>query len=461
MSAITTSIHADEIRARFARALSEMYKQEVPQYGTLLDLVAETNALTLEQYPALAAQLSASGQLDRLDIERHGAIRLGTAEELATIARAFALMGMYAVGYYDLSQAGVPVHATAFRPLDEASLRRNPFRVFTSLLRLDLLDDQNLSERAAAILNERRIFTPRGLALLALGEQQGGFSSDEADEFVLQILETFRWHHESTADVNTYRELRAAHPLVADVVCFKGPHINHLTPRVLDIDEAQAAMQRHNIRAKASIEGPPRREVPILLRQTSFLALEEPIYFRGGEGRAGSHTARFGEIEQRGCALTPKGRALYDRMLEAATHSSLKDAFADFPDDLESLRKQGLTYFTYRVTRRPTSSDTPPAKATTEQLIESGWLRADPLIYEDFLPVSAAGIFRSNLGAEGGSRYEAAPDRPFFEAALGSRVRDEFELYEAAQSDSLAACLKLFHSESLSSSAAQSSVSRK
>jgi uncharacterized glyoxalase superfamily metalloenzyme YdcJ len=36
-----------------------------------------------------------------------------------------------------------------------------------------------------------------------------------------------------------------------------------------------------------------------------------------GEHR-GTHSARFGEIEQRGVALTPKGRALYDRLLQAA-----------------------------------------------------------------------------------------------------------------------------------------------
>ncbi|PVM01489.1 hypothetical protein C4794_26615, partial [Salmonella enterica subsp. enterica serovar Anatum] len=41
----------------------------------------------------------------------------------------------------DLSQAGVPVHSTAFRPIDEASLSRNPFRMFTSLLRLELIEN--------------------------------------------------------------------------------------------------------------------------------------------------------------------------------------------------------------------------------------------------------------------------------------------------------------------------------
>ncbi|MFT7865638.1 2-oxoadipate dioxygenase/decarboxylase family protein, partial [Salmonella enterica] len=67
---------------------------------------------------------------------------------------------------------------------------------------------------------------------------------------------------------------------------------------------------------KILIEGPPRREIPLLLRQTSFKALEEPVHFAGEH--LGTHTARFGEIEQRGVALTPKGRELYDRLLAEA-----------------------------------------------------------------------------------------------------------------------------------------------
>lgn len=60
---------------------------------------------------------------------------------------------------------------------------------------------------------------------------------------------------------------------------------------------------------KATIEGLARRDCPILLRQTSFKALEETIAF--ADVAKGKHTVRFGEIEQRGIALTRKGRALY------------------------------------------------------------------------------------------------------------------------------------------------------
>jgi uncharacterized glyoxalase superfamily metalloenzyme YdcJ len=56
------------------------------------------------------------------------------------------------------------------------------------------------------------------------------------------------------------------------------------------------------------------------LRQTSFKARPEPVEFIEEDGRrvTGAHAARFGEIEQRGAALTAKGRALYDRLLAEA-----------------------------------------------------------------------------------------------------------------------------------------------
>ena len=114
----------DEISVRFSRAMSDMYRQEVPQYGTLMQLVADVDADVLSEHPDLSARLARTDGLDRIGLERHGAIRLGTAEELATIRRLFAVMGMYPVGYYDLSVAGVPVHSTGFRPVTDEALAR-------------------------------------------------------------------------------------------------------------------------------------------------------------------------------------------------------------------------------------------------------------------------------------------------------------------------------------------------
>lgn len=146
---MANTITADDIREHFSQAMSAMYQQEVPQYGTLLDTVADVNTAVLENNPLLHEQLANADELARLNVERHGAIRVGTAQELSTLRRMFAIMGMYPVSYYDLSQAGVPVHSTAFRPVDDAALCRNPFRIFTSLLRLELIDNVVLRERAA------------------------------------------------------------------------------------------------------------------------------------------------------------------------------------------------------------------------------------------------------------------------------------------------------------------------
>ncbi|HEJ7448984.1 TPA: VOC family protein, partial [Klebsiella oxytoca] len=426
---------------------SAMYQQEVPQYGTLLELVADVNLAILENNPKLHEQLANADELARLNVERHGAIRVGTAEELATLRRMFAIMGMYPVSYYDLSQAGVPVHSTAFRPVDDAALARNPFRIFTSLLRLELIANDALRKRASQILSGRDIFTPRCRELIALYEQKGEFTAAEAREFVEQALETFRWHRQTLVDEETYHALHDEHRLIADVVCFPGCHINHLTPRTLDIDRVQALMPECGIAPKALIEGPPRREVPILLRQTSFKALEEPVMFAGEH--KGTHTARFAEIEQRGIALTPKGRALYDRLLGEAgvgkdnlNHQRhLQEVFSAFPDSEFLLRQQGLAYFRYRLTPageahrqafRPGDDPQP--------LIERGWVIAQPIIYEDFLPVSAAGIFQSNLGNEVQTRSHGNASREAFEEALGCAVYDEFSLYQQAEERSKRRC---------------------
>ena len=441
----------DAIRSRFSGAMSEMYRREVPQYGTLLDLVADINARHLAEAPGLEAALARAGDLERLHVERHGAIRLGTARELSQARRIFAVMGMRPVGYYDLSVAGVPVHSTAFRPVTDEALAANPFRLFTSLLRLELITDVALREEAARILARRAIFTPRALALTALAESAGGLTDGEADEFVAEVRETFRWHGESTVDASTYARLHDAHRLIADVVCFRGPHINHLTPRVLDIDAAQAGMPRRGIAAKDVVEGPPRRRHPILLRQTSFKALQETVRFAGAD-EAGRHTARFGEIEQRGMALTRAGRALYDRLLAGvrdaapaaaagtAYDARLAAAFGAFPDDLETIRRDALAFFRYHLV-----ADHPAAGAGASRdldtLVAAGAVRAEPIVYEDFLPVSAAGIFQSNLGGTEQRSYRANEAREAFERDLGAPVLDEFALYEAAQQRSIEAVL--------------------
>ncbi|SER52234.1 Uncharacterized metalloenzyme YdcJ, glyoxalase superfamily [Vreelandella subterranea] len=437
-------VSSDDIRDQFSKAMSAMYQQEVPQYSALLSLVAAVNEEVLAASPTLRETLAADNALARLGVERHGAIRVGTANELSLLRRMFAVMGMQPVGYYDLAAAGVPVHSTAFRPVDDAALSRNPFRVFTSLLRLELIDDPELRQQASEILDARRIVTPQAEALIERFERQGGLTAEQAEQFVHQALETFRWHEQATVDLATYQRLQQEHRLIADVVCFKGPHINHLTPRTLDIDEVQRRMPQVGIDPKAIIEGPPRRRCPILLRQTSFKALEEPISF--ADAAQGHHTARFGEIEQRGIALTHAGRALYDRLLgeakqaaeadNAAHQARLAAAFEAFPDDEETLRRDGLAFFHYHAVPGAQVEE-PVDDDDVERLMAQGALTVTPMIYEDFLPVSAAGIFQSNLGDKGHDGYARGANQQQFEQALGVPVIDEVALYAERQQASL------------------------
>ncbi|QXI18794.1 2-oxoadipate dioxygenase/decarboxylase HglS [Pseudomonas hamedanensis] len=447
-------ISPDLIRQRFSRAMSDMYREEVPLYGALMALVEQTNRDVLERQPHLAEHLRSTGEIERLDMERHGAIRVGTASELATLARLFAVMGMQPVGYYDLTPAGVPVHSTAFRAVHEAALRISPFRVFTSLLRLELIEDPEVREFAESVLARRSIFTEGALRLITQAETTGGLNEAETAEFVLQALETFRWHHSATVTATQYQTLSAQHRLIADVVAFKGPHINHLTPRTLDIDIVQTQMPAHGITPKAVIEGPPRRNCPILLRQTSFKALDEPIAFTDQNQTHGSHSARFGEIEQRGAALTPKGRALYDRLLNAAReelgdfpneanaaryNALMTQHFAEFPDSLDGMREQGLAYFRYFATEKGLAA-AGLGETSLQDLLRGGYVKAEPLVYEDFLPVSAAGIFQSNLGGAAQAHYGEHSNRQAFEQALGRSTIDELELYAETQQRSVEQC---------------------
>lgn len=302
--------------------------------------------------------------------------------------------------------------------------------------------------QATEILSKRNIFTPRCIELIELFEAKGALSEAAAQEFIKEALETFRWHKTSTVDLKTYKALRATHPLIADVVCFKGPHINHLTPRVLDIEAAQIEMRRYGLDAKDAIEGPPPRTCPILLRQTSFLALDEAIDFSEGAETGGSHKARFGEIEQRGMALTPKGRRLYDDLIHEWRRDSvdaspevkekiLAKVFKRFPDDVKSLKEQDLAYFSYKLT----GSASKVSSTDMDALIDAGHVQLEPITYEDFLPVSAAGIFHSNLGNDGGMDHAATADQASFEKGLGCGVNKEFELYRKMQEASIAECL--------------------
>ena len=100
------------------------------------------------------------------------------------------------------------------------------------------------------------------------------------------------------------------------------------------------------------------------------------------------------------------------------------------------MRQQGLAF--YRYVLQNTDAEA-AADADIEALIAAGLVRAEPIVYEDFLPLSAAGIFQSNLGGEEQKHYQANQAQQAFEADLGAQVHDEIALYQALQDESLRA----------------------
>jgi uncharacterized glyoxalase superfamily metalloenzyme YdcJ len=405
---VKTSTETWQLRAQFAAGLSRMYGAEVPAYHTLVEVSSEVNSAFVGVHPD-AQRL---GSLARVTAERHGAIRVGNVSELAQVSDLFAAFGMYPVGYYDLREAAspVPVVSTAFRPVDPDELACNPFRVFTSMLATAdrRFFSADLCERVRRFLEQRRLFDP---ALITRARQiaaDGGCSSEDADEFVAAAVSAFALSREPI-DLAWYQELSKVSAVAADIAGVTTTHINHLTPRVLDIDELHRAMTARGITMIDDIQGPPRTNGPqVLLRQTSFRALAEPRRFRSPDGSVtdGTLRVRFGEVEQRGVALTPSGRQRFDAAMAASDPAAVWEQY--FPATDAQLAKAGLAYY-------------------------RGGDPAKPVVYEDFLPASAAGIFRSNLESDtpaADGLDDSDYSRQWMAAQIGHHIHDPYELYE-------------------------------
>ena len=173
---MTRRVETWQLRAKFAAALSRLYGAEVPAYTTLVEVSGEVNRDCATARP----DSERLGSLDRVTAERHGAIRVGSARELADVADLFAALGMYPVGFYDLRDAASPVVSTAFRPIDTDQLARNPFRVFTSMLATAdaRFFSPELRDRVVRFIGARRLFdlptTDKEMAASGLAYYHGG-----------------------------------------------------------------------------------------------------------------------------------------------------------------------------------------------------------------------------------------------------------------------------------------------
>jgi uncharacterized glyoxalase superfamily metalloenzyme YdcJ len=450
-----SAVESWELRSRFARRLAELYGREVPAYLTLVEVSQEVNADVIDRLGADAERL---GSIDRVSAERHGAIRVGTPEELSQVSRVFAALGMYPTGFYDLRDAApqpVPVVSTAFRPIDSDELARNPFRVFTSMLvpQDRRFFDADLERRLANFLARRQLFPDELLRLADRASAEGGLPPEQAERFLDLATGCFALSPEPV-DRAWYSELERVSAVAADIGGVESTHINHLTPRVLDIDELYARMKSRGIEMIKEVQGPPRWRGPdVLLRQTSFRALAEPRRFREPDGSisTGELRVRFGEVEARGIALTPSGRDLYDRLVARVDESLVYDPSLPRQDAAEQVWEQGLpdsevelarrdlAFFTYHINRdRPRDGREPPPDLTG--LIDGNWVVAEPVVYEDFLPRSAAGIFSSNLTEKGSvdsSQGGTDRDLGWLADVIGRAVNIPEEIYAAQREESL------------------------
>jgi uncharacterized glyoxalase superfamily metalloenzyme YdcJ len=398
-----------QLRAQFAAGLSAMYAREVPAYGTLVEVSGQVNA----EYLACHTGAERLGTLQRVSAERHGAIRVGSPAELAAVADLFAAFGMLPVGYYDLRSAAspVPVVSTAFRPIDTKELALNPFRVFTSMLatRDPRYFSPDLRTRVETFLVRRELFDPALLAQARIIAAEGACDADEAEAFVAAAVAAFALSREPI-NKSWYDELSRVSAVAADIAGVGSTHINHLTPRVFDIDELYRRMTQRGITMIDAIQGPPRTDgPPVLLRQTSFRALAERCLFRGRDGTLspGRLQVRFGEVEARGVALTPRGRERYDAAMAAENPAQAWNRY--FPSTDEAMAAAGLAYY-FR--GNPSS----------------------PIVYEDFLPASAAGIFASNLDSDtqaGEGDDDSGYDVHWLAGAIGRDIYDPYALYQA------------------------------
>jgi uncharacterized glyoxalase superfamily metalloenzyme YdcJ len=512
-----------------------MFGREVPLYdkSLLVNKVCNQSVIALLSKLHVGFTLI-DDQLEKASGERHGAIRIGTAEEYRWIAGFFAAFDMEPHNFYDMTSLGgksQPIIATAFRsPI-------NPeHRVFTSLLMLESFDPET-RQRIEKLLGKRQVFSDRAKELVVKNEEQGGLEQDEAEELVREgTNRIFKWTGQAH-DYKLYKELSdAGFKIAADISCFESHHLNHLTPNTLCMDLYTSAMKfclgeldaatfqsraaqsltwlrrtadrdymklhfRHlsatdiekfesyqvtdsditNLAAKLTkrlqdadldlktlnhsgfkdfTEGPDVN-TPILLRQDSYKALTEPVAFKEPDGTEvkSSHTARFGEIEQRFYATTPAGRELYDRCLANAEATREKDAglvkrdynayldtyaqaFAEFPKSLPELLEKKLVFGRYTVTPKGEKNEKkakPISTTDINELVKLGYVRFEGLRYEDFLPFSAAGIFASNLGQYGTRTHGEKPvyTQATLEKIMGRAIIDPNIVYAGMQAESL------------------------
>jgi uncharacterized glyoxalase superfamily metalloenzyme YdcJ len=538
---MTTATHAPktgfadkvQMQHRLFSELSAMFGKEVPLYDKSLLVNRLCNRAVCDLLGLVHTGFAiADDMLDKTSGERHGAIRIGRADEYRWIGRLFAQFAMEPHNFYDMTSVGAksqPVIATAFR-----SVANPEHRVFTSLLMTNYFDPSTAA-RIEGLVGKRQVFSDNAKRLIEKGEREGGLSWADAEELIKDgTTRIFKWTGRARGH-GLYKELcDGGFKIAADIACFERHHLNHLTPNTFCIDLYTSAMKfclgeiaeaefvtraerflsrmaeradKHTVRllfrhlTREQIEGfgkgaasaaqvstltntlterlkqpdcqlsklnhagfkdfteGPSEDTPVLLRQDAYKALTEAVVFTEDDGSEIKtvHTARFGEIEQRGYATTPAGRSLYDKCLSEGDAARDKDpglpkrdfpayealyakAFTPFAKTLDALLNAGIVYGKYSATPKGEAARGTIRTGDIHELVRQGYARVDGLRYEDFLPVSAAGIFASNLsqyGTKSTAAVKPTYTQAMLEEILGKKIIDADAVYAGMQARSL------------------------
>ena len=157
--------------------------------------------------------------------------------------------------------------------------------------RTDASSTRTSQDRLQSFLAARELFPAELLALADVAIEHGELSAADADRFLELAAASFALSPDPV-DRAWYTELERVSGVAADIGGVTTTHINHLTPRVLDIDDLYDSMQARGIEMIDEIQGPPRWDGPdVLLRQTSFRALSEPRTFRDADGEVSTGRA--------------------------------------------------------------------------------------------------------------------------------------------------------------------------
>ena len=340
---------------------------------------------------------SGSAASTRVTAERHGAIRVGTRASCARSAQIFAAMGMYPVGFYDLRDAAPSRRAGGVDGVPAGRRRRAGAQPVPGL-------HLAARDRRPALLHRRAAAPARGVpgpaqAVPARAARRWPTARrpttacrpTDADRFLDLATAAFALSREPV-DRAWYRELEQVSAVAADIGGVASTHINHLTPRVLDIDELYARMQERGIAMIDEIQGPPRWDGPdVLLRQTSFRALAEPRGFRRADGTV--HGCAAGALR--------RGRGARHRADPGRARPLRRDAASPTCRGTERELAAWTTSPSspYEPSGRTGRRDGAAAGRGPRGLLDGGWVRA------------AAGRLRGLPAALGGRHLPVQPRR--------------------------------------------------